>query len=282
MQQTQAGQHTPRIAILRRYIDPAKDGWWTPVAPLQRQLHTPHNIALTACGLGVILGFGLCMALLAQSAMVRVLGVFLCYTSLFHMLEYLCVALYNPNNVEMGSFMLNPTYDGHYFKAFVAMVAEYLMEGWLFPTSKSPSLVTVIGAVLALGGQMLRSLAMVTAKSSFNHRVATVRMPTHTLVHTGIYRQVRRFAPIRNVPYERHPSYVGFFLWAIGLQIMLKNPLSLCVVVTLLGSFFRSRVNHEERALLRLFGDEYAEYRSRVPTMVPFIKDPTKVASGGD
>lgn len=36
--------------------------------------------------------------------------------------------------------------------------------------------------------------------------------------------------------------------------------------------FFRDRTEEEEISLIHFFGDEYLEYKKRVPTGLPFIK----------
>lgn len=134
-----------------------------------------------------------------------------------------------------------------------------------------------------VGGQAFRSLAMVHAARSFSHIVKTVKLADHTLVTTGVYRFVR------------HPSYVGFFYWAVATQLLLSNVLSTVAFVLVLGRFFYRRIKSEsfllqirvyrchehleidkltldeERHLVRFFGDEYVQYRKRVGTGLPFV-----------
>jgi protein-S-isoprenylcysteine O-methyltransferase len=84
----------------------------------------------------------------------------------------------------------------------------------------------------------------------------------------------------------RHPSYVGFFWWAIATQLLLGNIASTLIFVYVLGRFFYYRImgtfvfcsrplrtTHtagEERHLVRFFGNDYVEYRKRVGTGLPF------------
>jgi protein-S-isoprenylcysteine O-methyltransferase len=87
----------------------------------------------------------------------------------------------------------------------------------------------------------------------------------------------------------RHPSYAGFFYWALGTQLVLQNPLTFVLFVVLLwrffyfrtrgqrifGEFYRS-IAHilpsaEEKALIKFFGDDYVKYRQTVGTKIPFI-----------
>ncbi|KAI9628056.1 hypothetical protein KEM48_011835 [Puccinia striiformis f. sp. tritici PST-130] len=124
------------------------------------------------------------------------------------------------------------------------------------------SIVRVLGLVISLGGQIIRSLAMITAANSFNHRVSThsKKQDDHTLVTNGIYQ------------FSRHPSYFGFFWWSIGIQLFLANPFSLAIFSFVLWSFFNSRIQNEELHLVKFFGKAYITYRSTIPTRIPFIK----------
>lgn len=55
------------------------------------------------------------------------------------------------------------------------------------------------------------------------------------LVKTGLYSLVR------------HPSYTGFFVWAVGTQILLANPVSTVVFVGVLWRFFQQRIQSESQ-----------------------------------
>ena len=66
--------------------------------------------------------------------------------------------------------------------------------------------------------------------------------------------------------YVRHPLYSALFLCLWGLA---DDPLSLATAIwgslyTLIGTYF------EERKLLALYGQAYADYRSRVPAFFPW------------
>jgi len=69
----------------------------------------------------------------------------------------------------------------------------------------------------------------------------------------------------------RHPSYAGFFYWALGTQLVLQNPVSFVFFAVSLWRFFYYRTRAEERALIKFFGDEYEKYRQRVGVKIPFI-----------
>ncbi|KAJ2383027.1 farnesyl cysteine-carboxyl methyltransferase [Coemansia sp. RSA 2611] len=232
--------------------------WWTPIAELDFNEHSAASISLTSSLLGAVIGFGLCALCVSGWNAFGVLCVYFALVSVYHMLEYLSVCLYNPERLEMGSFMFNPDVGNGYMTAMAVSLAEYL-AGWLYCGGRVPGWLTCVGLLMALAGQTLRTLAMVTAGTSFNHYVATKRAADHELVTCGVY------------AVERHPSYVGFFLWAVGLQLMLSNLVSAGLFAAVLGYFFVRRTRREEQFLLRFFGRQYQEYRDRTSTLIPGV-----------
>jgi len=101
---------------------------------------------------------------------------------------------------------------------------------------------------------------MIQAGTNFNHIVQYQKSREHQLVTDGIY------------SYLRHPSYFGFFWWAIGTQLMLGNVLSLCGYVAVLWRFFSRRISGEEEFLVAFFGEDYIQYRKRTGVWIPFIR----------
>ena len=104
-----------------------------------------------------------------------------------------------------------------------------------------------VGIVTVFLGQFLRSAAMIKAASNFSHVVAFRRNVGHRLVTDGIYTLAISLALLRRPSnatsrWFRHPSYAGFFYWALGTQLVLQNPLSFCVYIVLLMRFFSSRI----------------------------------------
>lgn len=69
----------------------------------------------------------------------------------------------------------------------------------------------------------------------------------------------------------RHPSYVGWFWWSIGTQIILFNPICIVLYILVSWKFFHDRIYLEEITLLNFFGKEYQDYQQTVPTGLPFI-----------
>ena len=112
---------------------------------------------------------------------------------------------------------------------------------------------------LAVFGLVLRNLAFHHAKSNFHHLIRYGRDQTHELVTTGIY------------SWERHPSYVGYFVMAVSLQILLKNPVSSIVFFVVLRKFFTDRIGSEEETLFYFFGDNYLEYTQKVSSRIHWL-----------
>jgi protein-S-isoprenylcysteine O-methyltransferase Ste14 len=72
--------------------------------------------------------------------------------------------------------------------------------------------------------------------------------------------------------YSRNPMVFGMFLVYLGLSIYLD---SLVCIVLLIFLFFWGIIylrSSEEKRLLKDFGNEFIEYKNKVPMMVPFLK----------
>ena len=82
----------------------------------------------------------------------------------------------------------------------------------------------------------------------------------HELIVRGPYRLVR------------HPIYTAMLgkLIATGIVMTRWSVLIVAVAIFLVGTFIRIRF--EERLLSEAFGERFAEWRSRVPGLIPFVK----------
>jgi protein-S-isoprenylcysteine O-methyltransferase Ste14 len=72
------------------------------------------------------------------------------------------------------------------------------------------------------------------------------------LVTDGIYRLTR------------NPMYLGFALVLLGWALYLEHPVALLGVPAFVLWIDRMQIPHEERALVALFGEEFARYCDRV------------------
>ncbi|MDJ0718955.1 MAG: isoprenylcysteine carboxylmethyltransferase family protein [Prochloraceae cyanobacterium] len=68
--------------------------------------------------------------------------------------------------------------------------------------------------------------------------------------------------------YIRHPLYVGWFLAFWSTPKMTVTHLLFAVVTTL---YILVAVQFEEKDLVKVYGEVYAEYRRKVPMFVPFL-----------
>lgn len=200
---------------------------------------------------------------LIRTVQLKAFSFYMVSLAVFHFLEYYTTAKYNPGQVTEDSYLLHNGIE--YLLCHSIAILECFLEYVFLPRwktdcwSKSHLVVITLGYVLIVVGQMVRSLAMRTAGGSFSHTVKTSRRDDHVMIKGGIYKWIR------------HPSYFGFFWWAIGTQMIMMNPISLILFATVLWKFFHQRIMFEERYLLQFFGREYYEYRESVPTLIPFI-----------
>ncbi|KAH3686584.1 hypothetical protein WICPIJ_002428 [Wickerhamomyces pijperi] len=217
--------------------------------------NTLHEVAMTAAGLGVLLGFGITGGLFTT---IKEPSLYICALSIFHFLEFYITAKYNPRKVHKESFIINN--GSAYTLAHTFAILECVVEYRFFPELKKRFFwFKVVGFSLTVIGQIVRTIAMRTAGQSFSHMIVTKREDFHELVTEGIYKNLR------------HPSYTGFFWWAIGTQMLLLNPISIVGFVFVLWNFFNDRIRYEEKLLIGFFGDDYVNYRARTVTLIPFI-----------
>lgn len=234
----------------------------------------PETVSVQAAALGTLFGFSIAFLILSvisgksdggsvsKLVALQPVALYAMGLSVFHFLEYYITAKYNSLQVTSDSFLIN--HSGSYTVAHTAALTEALFELYFFPQFKLhwqwrvPCI--TFGVLLMSGGQWLRSIAMKTAGESFSHIIATQHRLQHRLVTTGVYR------------ISRHPSYTGYFWWAIGSQLLLCNPICFIGFCVVLYRFFKDRIEYEEKYLVSFFGDEYVEYRKKRGVYIPFLK----------
>ena len=111
--------------------------------------------------------------------------------------------------------------------------------------------IAVISVLLASG-----AFFGISGAISFKRAVTTVNPlkpeTASSLVSSGIYK------------FSRNPMYFGLALFLLAWAVFLS---SVWVIVGLIGFVLymnRFQIEPEERALLKLFGSEYADYQSKV------------------
>ncbi|TYZ60160.1 hypothetical protein PybrP1_006491 [[Pythium] brassicae (nom. inval.)] len=224
------------------------------------------KVALAAFGLGVVLALHGALLALAwwQPAASSVRWVCVALWSLyvvalcvFHMAEFMLTASFRPAVVSYESFLLN--HSREYHMALLLSCVEFWVEFVLVPEWKQHWAVLPVGVAVVVVGQALRVAAMWTAAANFSHRIEYQKRQEHVLVTHGVYRFVR------------HPSYMGWFLWTIGSQVLLANPICGIGYTVVSWGFFRDRIPYEEHLLMGFFPDEYPKYRARTISGIPFV-----------
>ncbi len=70
--------------------------------------------------------------------------------------------------------------------------------------------------------------------------------------------------------YVRHPQYSGLFVIMIGMLIQWPTIITALMFPVLVFIYYRLS-KREEEEMIRTFGDEYKQYRVRVPMFIPKI-----------
>lgn len=161
-------------------------------------------MAIRALFLGYTFGIGLLVSINAPQSW-QIFGVYTAILASFHYTEFLAIAWTNPVTLSIDSFILNNSVA--YGVAACLSWIEFLLERYYWQWMKFPSFISYFGVVLCISGEILRKLAMFTAKHNFNHIVQSEKNDNHELVTHGVYNLFR------------HPSYVGWFYWSLGTQV---------------------------------------------------------------
>ena len=187
----------------------------------------------------------------------RPFGAYMCLLSFFHFSEYFTAAWIKPESLNTSSYLLNNGQS--YWLALAVSWIEYFIVAYYLPVFKTVNWLCCFGIVLSILGEVFRKSAMLTAGSNFDHIIQNHKRANHRLVKHGIY------------SWFRHPSYVGWLLWAVGTQLVLLNPICLLTYTVVTWHFFNQRIYSEEISLLNFFGHEYMDYQKRVRTGIPFV-----------
>lgn len=135
--------------------------------------------------------------------------------------------------------------------AFLPVMAVIYREA-LIPTDY----VYPLGCVIFLSGVGLRIVSAAKLGNLFDHAL-TIR-PTHILVTTGIYSQLR------------HPAYLGTLLVVLGSGGLWRTYIQ-AVVGLLFTILIVIRIRKEEAMLSVAFGDRYRDYQKRTWAVLPFL-----------
>lgn len=131
--------------------------------------------------------------------------------------------------------------------------AAMVLLNWLFPRDnadiyafwQAAAVFSILGVGVCLAG-VLGFRAAQTTMNPFQPDSAT------SLVTTGIYN------------YSRNPMYLGFALILIGLFILLNNQWFIAGPILFVLYMNQFQIAPEERAMEKLFGEEYITYCNKV------------------
>jgi protein-S-isoprenylcysteine O-methyltransferase len=224
-------------------------------------------ISVEAYVLGLTLGAGLCTSiylLVIHPSRLWRPSLFLCLLSFFHFSEFYTYARWNLKNTRADSF-LTLSNGRAYIIAMSFAFIEAIVTSIFLPQWQSiwaQSWLQAISVIILVTGQLIRHSAIATAGTSFNHHLQKKRRSDHVLITWGPYR------------WFRHPSYFGFYWWAIGTQVLLGNALSTPIFALVLWRFFYNRIPGEFVKFIPLKSNTYISYRTQsLPSIAYWSKN---------
>lgn len=132
-----------------------------------------------------------------------------------------------------------------FFALIMALIAHYsVIDFSAFILYLTVSLVT-IGCVFCIAGLVSFRLANTTVNPSKPEQATN-------LVTSGVYR------------FSRNPMYVGFVFILLGWGIWLSSLWALLCVAGFIAYLTLFQIIPEERALTKLFGEDYTQYKNKV------------------
>lgn len=225
------------------------------------------EICMVSAGIGGAIGILLISYFHADSKYSNLIiyGLFLL---LYFQIEFSFTYLFNPTRVTSKSFLIYGNRGNLQFWAMQTFaVWEYLVHrssiiSFVTNCFLDNQVIPRIGIAMIVSGLIIRAWAIQTCGSSFSHLIETEnRRKDHVLVTSGIYSILR------------HPSYFGFWCFAIGAQLLCINWLNLIANIVILAHFFTVRIEFEEYFLIhKLFHEEYVEYKKKVGVWIPFVR----------
>lgn len=134
-------------------------------------------------------------------------------------------------------------------KVATYMVVAVEAASIFFVKSKLPWAFMAVGIIIAIVGDIIFAVAVVTMRDSW--RAGIAEGDKREMITAGIYQ------------ISRNPAFLGFDCVYIGLALMFFNlPLLLCSVFAML--MFHLQILQEEQYLEKQFGDKYVAYKNKV------------------
>ena len=144
---------------------------------------------------------------------------------------------------------------------YICIYISFLLTGHQIPAGirdlKLPVVFSYLGVILMLAGVGIRLWAVLTLKKAFTLSVQTAE--SQHLITTGIYQKVR------------NPAYLGSICSLLGTAMGLRSVLALFLVFVLSFLCYSARINIEEKALIKHFGEEFQNYEKYTYRVIPFV-----------
>ena len=176
---------------------------------------------------------------------------------IYHYTEFFSVLLYHFEQLSCEYFLIDQS-KGWILATLISFL-ETILGIYFFDEYKKIKIFFILGLLMTIIGQYFRIGALFTGKRNFTHRIRYDKVREHRLITNGVF------------AISRHPSYFGFYLWSVGIEIMCCNPICTVAFAVVLFNFFKNRILIEEQLLIQFFGEEYLEYKKKVGILIPFI-----------
>ena len=215
-----------------------------------------RNHYLIGLSLSVIFSFSFSMIFFTNSIYYP-LYLYFITLCIYHYTEFFSVLLYHFKKLSCEYFLIDQSLS--WIIATIISFIETILETYYFNKYKKIKIFFIIGLIMTIIGQIFRIGGIYTGKKNFTHKISYEKKKEHKLVKNGVF------------ALSRHPSYFGFYLWSIGIEIMCCNPICFIGFTFILFYFFKNRILLEEKLLIQFFGEEYLEYKKKVGILIPFI-----------
>ena len=214
------------------------------------------NHYLIGLSLSVVFSFSISMTFFTNSIYYP-LYLYFITLCIYHYSEYLSVLFYHFNILKCEYFLID--HSKSWIISTLVSFAEMIIGTYFFDKYKKIKIIFILGLLMTIIGQYFRIAALFTGKKNFTHKISYSKANDHELITYGIY------------SLSRHPSYFGFFIWSVGIEVMCCNPICTVAFTYILFKFFKDRILTEEQTLIQFFGEKYLEYKKNVPILIPFI-----------
>lgn len=128
---------------------------------------------------------------------------------------------------------------------------------WSFSNISLPSYFEIIGLLMIILGVFIRVYSVVILGKAFTLNVSIGNK--QKIIKSGIYRFIR------------HPSYLGSIITILGISIFIRNLVNILITLFILILIYGYRIKIEEKALIKVFGDDYVQYKKETKYIFPKI-----------